>query len=117
MAGYVGGFLLGVLFGVAFATAQEFGFLAGFDSEGFVVFGAFLGNGHIVGRLFAAGLEVFLKDAFIVNQFVAVDRGLVVSEDLVFDEAGGGGDTAVQIDGADKRFDGVAEDGGFFGTS
>ena len=101
------------LFGVALAGAHEFAIETAFHHEDLAVFRALFRDGDIVWGALVFGLHIFLEDALVIDEFVAGDRGLIIHQDMVFDESGGCRDTAIQIDGADHGFHGVREDGGF----
>ncbi len=108
-----GGFFFGFFFGFSASGADEFFVDEQLDFEGAVVGFAFDG-GDFVGDGFVAEfwLDEFLEAAFGVGELGAGFEGgadvAVPAEDGFF----GGGEIAVEVEGADEGFEGVFEAGG-----
>ena len=83
--------------------------------------GAGLAGEDVLGLASADGLEVLLEGGFVVADRSAervagfeggVEIGQSGFDDLFFDEAAGGGESTVEVEGGDDGFEGVGQDGG-----
>ena len=131
LEGEAGGFLLGLLFGGALGFGEGAGVAGGvvdadFDAEALGVVGAGLIGEDVLGLAGSGGLEMLLKGGFVVSdgsaEGVAGVKGCVEIrecglDDLFLDEAAGGGESAVEVEGGDDGFERVGEDGGFAASS
>jgi hypothetical protein len=120
------GFLLGFLFGGAFGFgdgASGAGDIVDTDfyAEAFGVVGAGLVGEDVLGLASANGLEMLLESGFVVADGSAeraagvegvVEFGQCGFDDLFFDEATGGGESTVEVEGGDDGLECVGEDGG-----
>ena len=82
-----------------------------FHAEFFVVLGAFSAGDAISGRLVLAGLDALLKLAARIDVKVIFDNVIQQLKQGRRDIIDSRGHAFIKVDGADERFEGLAEDG------